>query len=139
MADTLKLNILSPERQLLNGINVQYVVLPGSEGELQILPGHAAMVTSLVTGAFSYVLANGQTESGFLSTGFARIQDEEVTVLAETLELKGEIDVSRAREAQQKAESALQDAEIDEHKFKKYQLKLQRSMIRQQIAGRDIG
>jgi F-type H+-transporting ATPase subunit epsilon len=135
----MKLSILSPERRLLDSVDVQAVTLPGSEGQIQILPGHAAMVGSLETGIFSYLTASGGEETGIVTTGFFEVRDDQVTVLAETLELKTEIDVSRAKAAQQKAELALRDdPALDEHKFRKYQLKLQRSLIRQQLAGRDL-
>jgi F-type H+-transporting ATPase subunit epsilon len=137
VADTLKLNILSPERRLVDGLAVGSVTLPGAEGQIQVLPGHAAMISTLETGVFTYELANGAQESGFISSGFVEIKGSDVTVLAETLELKGEIDVSRAQEAQRKAEAALQEADLDEHKFKKYQLKLQRAIIRQQFAAKE--
>jgi F-type H+-transporting ATPase subunit epsilon len=133
---SMKLTILSPERRLVDGLDVETVTLPGSEGQIQVLAGHAPMVSSLETGVFSYKLPNGQEETGLLTTGFLEVMNDQVIVMAETLELQGEIDVSRAREAQKKAESALLDADMDEHKFRKYQLKLQRSILRQQFGGR---
>ena len=57
--------------------------------------------------------------------------------MAETIELRKEIDVERAKRAQKIAEDILRDAELDEHRFRKYQLKLQRSLIRQQVAAKD--
>ncbi len=136
MADTLRLNILSPERRLVDGFTVAQVTLPGAEGQIQILPGHAPMVSALETGVFAYQVPNGAAETGFISTGFVEVLTNEVTVLAETLELRSEIDVARAKRAQEKAEQALRDANLDEHKFRKYQLKLQRALIRQRFAGR---
>ena len=65
--------------------------------------------------------------------GFFEVKNNEVYVMAETLELKGEIDVNRAKKAQQLAEQTLQAAGLDEHHFKKYQLKVQRSIIRQNL------
>lgn len=137
MAETIKVNIISPERRLLEGGTAQWITLPGSEGQIQILPGHAAMLGTLQTGPFTYMAANGQEESGFISTGFFEVKSNEVNVLAETVELKGEIDLARARAAQQKAEESLMGADLDEHKFRKYQLKLQRALIRQQLSGGD--
>ena len=136
MADTIKVNIISPERRLLEGGSAQWIMLTGSEGQIQILPGHAAMLGSLKTGPFTYLNANGQEESGFISTGFFEVKNDEVNVLAETIELRGEIDLARAKAAQQKAEQALMDADMDAHKFRKYELKLQRALVRQQLAGR---
>jgi len=130
----MKLNILSPERKLVTGLEVDSVMLTGAEGLIEILPGHAPMVTTLETGEFSFS-GGGKAEAGFASSGFAEVKDDEVTVLAETLELRSEIDLSRARAAQRKSEEMLQAADLDETKFRKYELKLKRSMIRQQIAG----
>lgn len=134
MADTLKLTILSPERRLATAVAAASVTLNGSEGQIQILPGHAPMLGTLETGAFSYEKAGGGSGGlGVISNGFFEITSDRVMVLAETLELRGEIDVARAKLAQQRAEKALQEAGIDEHRFRKYQLKLQRALIRQHL------
>jgi F-type H+-transporting ATPase subunit epsilon len=134
----MKLSLLSPERKLLDQVEVTSVTLTGSEGMIQILPGHAGMVGTLETGPF-IIEGPGLNEFGVISTGFFEVKqvgdNEVVSVLAETVELKGEIDSSRAKAAQAKAEAGLQDADLDEHKFKKYQLKLSRALIRQQVAG----
>jgi F-type H+-transporting ATPase subunit epsilon len=130
----VKLTILSPERRLLDRAEVDWVTLPGSEGQIQILPGHAAMIGTLQTGIFSYQETRGPESSGVISSGFFEVAGDDVTVTAETLELKGEIDVNRAKAAQAKAEAGLQAADLDEHRFKKYQLKLQRALIRQHFA-----
>lgn len=134
MADTLKLTILSPERRLTIAVAATSVTLNGSEGQIQILPGHAPMMGTMEMGAFSFVKSGGESGGvGVISNGFFEVTGDSVMVLAETLELKGEIDVVRSKLAQQKAEKALQEAGIDEHRFRKYQLKLQRALIRQQL------
>jgi len=134
MSTALKLSILSPERRLVMGVEVDEVTLPGSEGQIQILPGHAAMIGTLQTGLFNYHVSGKETVVGVISSGFFEVKDDEVNVTAETIELKNEIDVDRAKKAQQLAEDTLKGADLDEKSFKKYQLKLQRSMIRQQLA-----
>ena len=139
MAEILKLTLLSPERRLVQSVEVDSVTLPGSEGQIQVLPGHAAMVGTLHTGIFEYQAKAEGLQSGVISTGFFEVHGEEVSVMAETVELKHEIDVVRAKAAQGKAEAELQDPNLDEHKFRKYQLKLQRSLIRQQLGGKSVG
>jgi F-type H+-transporting ATPase subunit epsilon len=129
----LKLTILSPERKLLEGVWVREATLPGAEGQIQILAGHADFVSTLETGIFSYRLEDNSEHMGVLSTGIVQVVGEEATVMAETFELKGEINLDRAKRAQAQAEEVLKAAEIDEHRFKKYQLKLQRAIIRQQV------
>lgn len=138
-SEVLKLTVLTPERRLLLGLNVESVALTGYEGEISILPGHAPMLGNLETGGFSYRSVEGVSTQGVITTGFFEVSKNEVVVLAENLELKGEIDIDRARKAQKRAEDTLKEANIGETDFKKYQLKLFRSLIRQQVAGRTDG
>lgn len=134
MSEGLLLSILSPERRLVENVRVQEVTLPGSEGQIQILPGHAAMIGTLETGIFSFLIEGSAPVSGVISSGFFEIADGRISVMAETLELKKEVDLSRARKAQELAEETLKEADLDEHKFKKYQLKLQRAIVRQRVS-----
>ena len=138
MADEkLKLTLLTPERRVFEAVEVSSVTLPTSEGQIQILPGHAAFLGMLNTGAFRFARVSGEQETaGVISSGFFRIVDGLVTVMAETLELRGEIDLARAKVAQSKAEKVLSEETLDEHQFRKYELKLQRALVRQQEASR---
>ncbi len=133
MSEGLLLSILSPERRLVENVRVQEVTLPGSEGQIQILPGHAAMIGTLETGIFSFQIEGSAPVNGVISSGFFEVGEGKISVMAETLELKKEVDLSRARKAQELAEETLKEADLDEHKFKKYQLKLQRAIVRQRI------
>jgi len=132
---SLQLTLLSPERRLLEGVPVEQVTLTGSEGQVQILPGHVPFIGSIETGTFTYVNTQGDEVTGFISTGFFDVKDDKVNILAEVLELKNEIDLDRAKLAQKKAEEALKDATLEDSDFKKQQLKLQRALIRQQLTG----
>jgi F-type H+-transporting ATPase subunit epsilon len=133
MSESLLLTLLSPERRLVENVCVEEVTLPGSEGQIEILPGHAAMIGILEAGIFSFKVEGSAPVTGVISSGFFEVEAGKIQVMAETLELKHEIDVSRALKAQQLAEEALKEADLDAHKFKKYQLKLQRSLVRQHI------
>ena len=135
MAETIKLSVYSPERRLIENREVESVTLPTSEGQIQVLPGHVHMAGTLETGPFWYT-EKGQDVRGVISYGFFRVVGEEVSVMAETLELSTEIDVARAKLAQKKAEDALKEATLEEGHFDKYQLKLQRALIRQQESGK---
>ena len=132
----LKLTILSPERKIADKIDVQSVTLPGSEGQIQILPEHAEMIGTLETGMFSYIPVTGAPVIGVISSGFFQVANDKVTVMAETFEYSSEIDLSRAKAAQRKAEGALVDPELQVDLFRKYELKLQRAIIRQQVSGK---
>jgi F-type H+-transporting ATPase subunit epsilon len=134
----LKLSIFSPERKLLEGEQVEEVTLPGSEGQIQILVGHCPMIGTLETGVLSYKTRDGRVHYGVVTSGFFEVKNDHASLMCETVEMKGDIDLERAKRAQVKAEQTLRDADLDEHHFKKYQLKLERSVIRQQLAGREF-
>ena len=131
--ETFNLSILAPERRLIEGERVVSIVLTTVEGEIEILPGHANMVAQLEPGRFSYTRRGEKPVNGVISSGFVNIDDRSVKVVAETIELAGEIDSNRAKLAQAFAEKQLAAASLDEHTFKKYQFKLQRAIIRQSV------
>jgi F-type H+-transporting ATPase subunit epsilon len=87
---TLKLSILSPEKRFAENLEVEAVTLNGSEGQIQILPGHAAMVGTLEAGSFQYLPSgSGAVKvSGQIVSGFFEVCDERVSVLAETIEVE---------------------------------------------------
>ena len=130
---SFSLSILAPERRLIEGETVVSLIVTTSEGEIEVLPGHANMVALLETGRFSYTPRGAKPVTGVISSGFLNVEANSVKVVAETIELVGEIDANRARQAQVDAQKMLNDSSLDEKSFKKYQLKLQRAIIRQNI------
>ena len=104
----IHLHIVTPERKVVDR-QVEEVVLPGSEGYLGVLPGHAPLLTALHVGEISY-RAEGATHYASVAWGFAEVHDDQVTILAETAERAEEIDVERARRAQQRAEEQMRQA-----------------------------
>ena len=135
LPDSIELIIVTPERQLLREAVVE-VTLPGAEGQLGVLPGHAPLITELGIGELSYQ-AKDSSESVPVAviSGFAEVLGDRVTVLAETAERPEEIDISRAEEAKKRAEqrlaAAASDANID---WGRAAVALQRSLIRIQVA-----
>jgi F-type H+-transporting ATPase subunit epsilon len=132
----ISLSILAPERRLIEGEAVASVILTTSEGEVEILPGHADMVSMLETGRFVYTPRGGKPVTGVISSGFLNVEHGTVKVVAETIELVKEINLERAREAQKKAEKMLSDPTLDPVMSRKYQLKLLRAVTRQQIGAK---
>lgn len=130
----LKLSIYSPQRTLVQNVSVKSIVLTGTEGEVEILPEHAPLIGQLATGTFSYLDPQGSVVKGFISTGFYEVTENHVKVTADTLELSHEIDLDRAQKAQKEAEKTLISDALTFESFDKYQLKLQRALVRQQIA-----
>jgi len=113
MADLLQLEIATPERQLVRE-QVTAVQLPGKDGYLGILPGHAALLGQLGAGALSYTAAGGDRYLA-IDGGFVEILDNHVRVLADLAEKAEDIDVPRAQAGLQKAQGELANtaAEVD--------------------------
>jgi F-type H+-transporting ATPase subunit epsilon len=108
---TMHVEIVTAERELYNG-EADSVIAPGSEGELGILPRHAALLTTLKVGELLIKLS-GAEESVFVSGGFLEVSNNSVTVLAETAEYAEEIDQARAEAARRRAQELLAQAQSD--------------------------
>jgi F-type H+-transporting ATPase subunit epsilon len=102
----LKIEIITPERIVFQEEGVDSVTLPGSEGELTILPKHAPLMTELVPGALTFRRGGVETDVA-LSGGFLEVRDDRVVVLADTAERSDEIDLARAEAARRRAQEAL--------------------------------
>ena len=132
MADQLQLEVVTPERRVLSE-SVNSVTVPGRGGEMQVLPGHAALISELQTG----VLAYNQSGTNFqlhVSGGFVEVNDDRVSVLAEIAERPQEIDAARARLAREHTEKQLSSWSGSEEDLEKAQAKLERSIVRLQLA-----
>ena len=109
MAETLELEVATPERSLVSE-QVSEVQVPGKEGYMGILPGHAALMGLLGIGTLSYVtVSDGKKKYLSIHAGFVEVLDDHVRVLADTAARAEEIDLQRARAALQRA----QDAEVN--------------------------
>ena len=109
---TLELEVVTPERRVLLE-TVDEVILPGEEGYLGVLPGHAPLLTSLETGIVAYK-QGGQFHYLAASGGFVEIAKNRVNILAETSERAEEIDSDRAQRSKDHAEKAMDSATGDE-------------------------
>jgi F-type H+-transporting ATPase subunit epsilon len=132
MANILRLRIVTPERLLLDE-DVDEVTAPGTEGEFGVLPNHTTFLSSLQPGRLMYK-RSGQTHVMAVSGGFAEVINNIMTVLTDSAELAGEINVERARRALQKAEEALKTLSPPNPAFMETQAALQRAQARIQIA-----
>jgi len=131
LPEAIELIIVTPTRQLLRA-RASEVTLPGANGYLGILPGHAPLMTELGIGELTY-RDSAQTEPVSVVRGFAEVLPDRVTVLAETAELAAEIDLARAEAAKARAEKRLAagDTNID---WDRASVALQRALIRIQVA-----
>lgn len=105
MADTFQFEIVTPDKMVLKDVAEQ-MQIPGKNGYLGILPGHAPLITELAIGEISYS-AHGETHYLAVAWGFAEVLPDKVTILAESAERPEDIDVARAQEAKKRAEDRL--------------------------------
>ena len=113
MPDTFQLEIVTPEKMAVNEA-AEEAQIPGLNGYLGILPGHAPLISELGVGVITY-RAGGVTKNLAVAWGFAEVLQDKVTILAETAERPEEIDVARAQQAKERAEQLLKsnDPELD--------------------------
>lgn len=131
MADTFQLEIVTPEKMVVREV-AEEIQIPGKNGYLGILPGHAPLISELAVGEISY--RNGHsTHRLAVAWGFAEVLPDKVTILAETAERPGEIDVSRAQASKQRAEASLASAATEED-FQRVTADLQRAETRLEVA-----
>lgn len=113
MADTFQLEIVTPEKKVVETAAVE-AQIPGKNGYLGILPGHAPLITELSVGEITY--RTDSTEHVLaVAWGFAEVLPDKVTILAETAERPSEINADRARQAKERAEQRLtgSNTEVD--------------------------
>jgi len=134
----LTLEIVTPDRALLRE-EVDEVVVPGSQGEFGVLPGHTPLLSTLKIGELWY--RQGQ-ERHYLAVafGFVEVLPDRVTVLAQVGERAQEIDVQRAERAKQRAEQRLAQAQPQltqvDFDIERARIALMKSLLRLQVASR---
>jgi F-type H+-transporting ATPase subunit epsilon len=134
----LTLEIVTPDRALLRE-EVDEVVVPGSQGEFGVLPGHTPLLSTLKIGELWY--RQGQ-EKHYLAIafGFVEVLPDRVTVLAQVGERAQEIDVQRAERAKQRAEQRLAQAQPQltqiDFDIERARIALMKSLLRLQVASR---
>src|SRR6201984_3614305 len=113
MADTFELEIVTPDKMVVKD-SAEEMQIPGKNGYLGILPGHAPLISELAVGQISY--RNGsETHYLCVAWGFAEVLPDKVTILAETAERGEDVDCERAQKAKERAEQRLasNDPQVD--------------------------
>ena|SRR5689334_13369702 len=131
----LTLEIVTPDRSLLTE-EVDEVVVPGSGGELGVLPGHTPLLATLKIGELWY--RQGQQKHYLaVAFGFVEVLPDRVTVLAQVGERAQDIDVARAERAKQRAEQRLSQmmTQVDLD-IERARIALLKSLLRLQVAAR---
>ncbi|MDR2744099.1 MAG: F0F1 ATP synthase subunit epsilon [Desulfovibrio sp.] len=129
---TLQLEVVTPDRTVVSA-EAEMVVCPGVEGEFGVLPQHVSLLSALKTGPLRY-RAGGKDEYLFIAGGFADVNNDVMTVLAESAERAADIDTARAEAARDRAGKRLAGRE-DSVDVARAEAALIRAVTRLHIAG----
>ena len=131
MADTFQLEIVTPEKKVVDTV-AEEIQIPGKNGYLGVLPGHAPLITELAVGEITF-RAGAQEQRLAVAWGFAEVLPDKVTILAEVAERPQEIDIARAQQAKDRAEQRLKsnDPQMD---YSRAEDALQRADTRLNVA-----
>ena len=113
MPKNLLVEIVSPDRTAFRGEATRFRA-PGVEGAFEVLRGHAPMLAATEVGQTIVTTADGQRVAVATSAGFVEVLDDRVIMLAETAEPASDIDLDRARSAEERARQRLAEATAEE-------------------------
>jgi F-type H+-transporting ATPase subunit epsilon len=130
---SLFFEVVTPEKVLVSQ-EVDSVVAPGSEGEFGVLPGHIHFLTGIVPGEVRYSM--GETkESMVVSSGFAEVSNDKVSILVDAAEKAGDVDITRAQQAMERARERLsKERKTEEIDFLRAEAALKRAVARIKVA-----
>jgi F-type H+-transporting ATPase subunit epsilon len=132
---TIRVEIVSQDRTVFEG-DVDIVVVPGSDGEMGILPNHAPLLSTLRIGVIK-VRRAGEEQQFIVTGGLIEVQPKIVTILADAAENVTEIDIARAEEAKRRAEQRLAEGgAADTESILALESALRRSTLRLEMAKR---
>lgn len=127
------LDLVTPEKKLLTGAKISEIIVPGNRGQLDILPGHSPLVTTLSSGVLRY---REESSKDFvavaISWGYCEVTPTGVIVLAETAETAADLEQDRVENAKRLAETKLKEG-LTVGETMKYQRKLQRAHTRLEL------
>ncbi len=129
MADTMKLKVVAPERIFYEG-DTSFLEFTTTEGDMGVYPNHIPLTAIIAPGVLR-IHENGTVKEAALHSGFIQILQEEVTILAESVEWPDEIDSNRAKEAEIRARRRIEDSSgVD---MNRAELALKRALLRQSL------
>lgn len=132
----LHLTIVTPEGVRYEG-SVERVVVPGTEGDFGVLPGHERFLSPVRVGELEIEESGGKRSYAAVSEGFAEVTAEKVVLMVDAAEFAADIDTARAERAKARAERELEAAKASQAEATSYRLAehaLQRALVRLQVA-----
>src|SRR5271154_5298283 len=134
LPEKIELEVVTPARHVLDEM-VESIEMPGNDGYLGILPGHAPLLTELGVGILTYH-EGAEVRKLTVVNGYAEVLPDRVIVLAELSERAEEIDVERTRAAQARAQAELAKASAGSEEWQQERLAVERAMVRLQAVAK---
>jgi F-type H+-transporting ATPase subunit epsilon len=131
---TIRLEIVTPEAKIYSD-DVDSVVIPGSEGEMGILPQHAGLMTQLLPGELR-IFKGGEESRLAVGEGFVEVTGEKVSVLTDMAVAESDIDEAAAEEAIRRAEAAMKEEHLDVEGHASVQASLLKSLAQLKVKRR---
>ena len=132
----LFLEIVTSEKIVVSQ-EVNSVVAPGTDGEFGVLPGHIHFLTGIVPGELRYNTGTGK-ESMAVTTGFAEVSNDKVSILVDAAEKTSEIDAERARRSMERARERLEDRRSEDIDTLRAEAALKRGIMRIRVVEKAI-
>lgn len=130
-----KLTIVTPEKRLLLNQDVEEVTVPAFKGELNILPGHAPLITTLETGVMKWKLkGESKQNQAVISWGYCQVSPEGVNILADIADLPEEIDVEAKKQLLNDSEKKLANETLTDEEWNQVQRQIARARADIEIA-----
>ena len=128
------LTLVTPQKKLVTDLEIDEIFVPAYKGELNILPGHAPLLTTLETGVLRYrTKESNKLKKVAISWGYCEVFPHGVNILAETAEQPKDIDIDRVKVAQKKSEELLVEGQLNMDEIEKFQRKYIRSLVRSEV------
>jgi F-type H+-transporting ATPase subunit epsilon len=128
----LKLDIYTPSK-LAYSAGIKAVTIPGTAGSFQVLLNHAPLISTLELGAIKVIVDNNVTIFFCTGGGTVEVLNNNVKVLADSLEQVNEIDIDRAKAALKRAEERLEHKSVEKIDVPRAELAFARAMNRIKI------
>lgn len=125
--DKIHLTVIAPDRTLVDDM-VESVYLPGTEGEMGVLPEHMNLLTAMNMGEVLYTMDGNDTYI-VIDGGFVQVKDNEVIMLVENASFDREIDLDEASKRRKQVEANLKDTKTGSQEFLAMEMQLHRAML----------
>lgn len=130
-----KLDFVTPESKIAIDQDLHEITLPAERGELNILPGHAPLMTTLRPGILTFKLTNGESGRYAISWGYCQVSERGVSVLAETAVTATEVNVKADQDQLKQFESRLLNESLEDQDWELVQNEIARLKVELEIAG----